>query len=360
MVVSLKTDLRFPIPGQQGYGDRIIQPFGPQENGQSNDLVQKYRDILKSAVVMQEDEAAYILLGIENQTDIHYAMPVRNMIYDALQYGKQVADTAANHRKSDKSFRKRTSEEYLSGFYKEDVLKPVVTLVIHFGADEWDAPLSLHEMMGTQNEKLMHYVQDYQIHLIDPAKLTEEDLKKFTSSLREVIEYIKYSKDKEKLSRILKDNSRMLIDREAALVIKTITNTAIEISEKEEKQALLFQNTALKSNFNFAKEKYLMLQNLFILASVMFIGGIYYRYSTSTSKEIQNIAFFMKISLLVLSLILTFTGKKFIFIGDLAFGGRTPVMVLVLIEIADAFIDRKNNVTQLDKKKRFNGRDGIV
>lgn len=88
---------------------------------------------------------------------------------------------------------------------------------------------------GTQNEKLMHYVQDYQIHLIDPAKLTEEDLKKFTSSLREVIEYIKYSKDKEKLSRILKDNSRMLIDREAALVIKTITNTAIEISEKEEK-----------------------------------------------------------------------------------------------------------------------------
>ena len=97
-----------------------------------------------------------------------------------------------------KSFRKRTSGEYLSGFYKEDVLKPVVTLVIYFGADEWDAPLSLHEMMGTQNEKLMHYVQDYQIHLIDPAKLTEEDLNKFTSSLREVIEYIKYSKDKRK------------------------------------------------------------------------------------------------------------------------------------------------------------------
>lgn len=54
--------------------------FGSQEkeNGQSDDLVQKYRDILKFAVVMQEDEVAYILLGIElgieNQTDIHYAM----------------------------------------------------------------------------------------------------------------------------------------------------------------------------------------------------------------------------------------------------------------------------------------------
>lgn len=37
-----------------------------------------------------------------------------------------------------------------------------------------------------------------------------------------------YDFDKEKLSRILKDNSRMLIDREAALVIKTITNGRIK------------------------------------------------------------------------------------------------------------------------------------
>lgn len=58
------------------------------------------------------------------------------------------------------------------------------------------------------------------------------------------------------------------------------------------------------------RKSILLLRNLFILASVMFIGGIYYRYSTSTSKEIQNIAFFMKISLLVLSLILIFTGKN--------------------------------------------------
>lgn len=103
-----------------------------------------------------------------------------------------------------------------------------------------------------------------------------------------------------------------------------------------------------------------MLRNFFILLVAMFIGGIYYRYSISKSKETQNIAFFMKISLLVLSFLLGFTGKEFIFIGDLAFGGRTPVMVLALIEIADAFIDRRNNVTQLNEKKHFNGRDGMT
>lgn len=33
-----------------------------------------------------------------------------------------------------------------------------------------------------------------------------------------------------------------------------------------------------------------MLRNFFILMSAMFIGGIYYGYSTSKSKEMQNIA----------------------------------------------------------------------
>ena len=47
--------------------------------------VQKMRDILKQAIVMQDDEATYLLLGIENQTQIHYAIPIRNMLYDALQ-----------------------------------------------------------------------------------------------------------------------------------------------------------------------------------------------------------------------------------------------------------------------------------
>lgn len=167
----------------------IALPFGSQdEDGkQPEEAVQKYRDVLKSAIIKQDDEAAYILLGIENQTDIHYAMPVRNIIYDALQYGKQVADIAAKHRASDGDSKGHSRGEYLSGFYKEDKITPVITLVLHFGANEWDGPLSLHEMMAVKNKNLLNFVQDYQIHLIDPAKLSAEDLERFSSSLREVI-----------------------------------------------------------------------------------------------------------------------------------------------------------------------------
>ena len=214
----------------------IALPFGTQdaESKQPEEAVQKYRDVLKSAIIKQDDAAAYILLGIENQTDIHYAMPVRNIIYDALQYGKQVADIAARHRASDGDAKGHSRGEYLSGFYREDKITPVITLVLHFGANEWDGPLSLHEMMAVQDPALLHFVQDYQIHLIDPAKLSAEDLGRFSSSLREVIGYIKYSKDKERLSEFLTDNPRMLLEANAARVIKAVTNTPLEIPEGAE------------------------------------------------------------------------------------------------------------------------------
>ena len=214
----------------------IALPFGAQdEDGKpQEDVVQKYRDVLKSAVIKEDGEAAYILLGIENQTDIHYAMPVRNAVYDALQYGRQVADIAKKHRREDASSKAHSRGEYLSGFYKDDRLTPVITLVLHFGANEWNGPLSLHEMMNVKNRELLRFVQDYQVHLIDPARLSEEELAKFSTSLREVMGYIKYSKDKKKLSEFLKENPRMLIEANAARVIKAVTNTPLDIPEDAE------------------------------------------------------------------------------------------------------------------------------
>lgn len=202
----------------------IALPFADDKT----EAVQKYRDILKSAVIKQDGRVSYVLLGIENQTDIHYAMPVRNMIYDALQYGKQVSGTATKHRKE--SDVERTRGEYLSGFYRNDKITPVITLVIHFGADAWNGPLSLHEMMDIPDD-ILRFIPDYRIQLIDPAKMTQDDLAKLETSLREVVGYIKYSKDKKALSTFLNEGSREWIERTAAEVIKTITRTPIDIPE---------------------------------------------------------------------------------------------------------------------------------
>lgn len=222
-------------------GKKVIQPERLQEldttelvqliakgKNNKNESVQKYRDILKAAVIMEDENADYLLLGIENQTEIHYAMPVRNMIYDALQYGNQVAAQNVKEKKAP------TRAEFLSGFYKADKLRPVITLVLHFGADPWDGATSLHEMMDFPLEEMRTFIQDYKIHLIDPAALEPDELEKFSTSLREVLGCIKYSKDKEKLSSFIRNNTRMMLEINAARVIQAITNITLDLSEEVE------------------------------------------------------------------------------------------------------------------------------
>ena len=197
--------------------------------------VQKYRDLLKSAAIMEDGEAAYVLLGIENQTDVHYAMPVRNMLYDAMQYNQQVADTAAKHKEEKsrrgKQKRKISNAEFLSGFHKDDKLIPVITLVLFFNAGEWDGPRSLFDMLDMSNPIFEKYAQDYKLHIISPQQIADDELEKFHSSLREVIGCIKYSNDKNKLANFIQDNPRMNMEVEAARVIEMITQIEIEGEE---------------------------------------------------------------------------------------------------------------------------------
>ena len=106
--------------------------------------VQKYRDILKRCVIRRCQETVYMIYGIEAQSDIHYAMPVRSMLYDALHYASQVSEIAREHREKGTY---GSSGEFLSGFHKSDRLWPVQTLVVYFGSMRWDGPRSLQEML---------------------------------------------------------------------------------------------------------------------------------------------------------------------------------------------------------------------
>lgn len=61
---------------------------------------QKYRDVLKT--VMTDGNMAYCILGIENSSDIHYALPVKNGLYDFIQLAHQVSETAKSHKRARK------------------------------------------------------------------------------------------------------------------------------------------------------------------------------------------------------------------------------------------------------------------
>jgi len=86
-----------------------------------------------------------------------------------------------------------------------------------------------------------------------------------------------------------------------------------------------------------------MARDLIVLGAILYLGFLYYKFSTSRVKDTKNMAFIIKIFFLVISFILAFTESDYISVGEsFAFGGRSSVMMLIIVEIVDAFIDKKN------------------
>ena len=192
---------------------------------------QKWRDLLKSAIIKTTEYGIFVLLGVENQSEIHYAMPIRNMIYDAMEYSTQVNEAARKHRK-EKDYTDKA--EFLSGFKKEDKLTPVITLTIYWGAEEWDAPRSLHDMIDEKYSAFMKYVDNYHLHLIIPNEI--ENFDKFQTSLGAVLEFIKASKSEEMMDKVVHNNPMfMQLDNEAVSTINVFTGVQIPVEEKEGK-----------------------------------------------------------------------------------------------------------------------------
>ncbi len=190
----------------------------------------KTRDVFKTLNVKQGDNITYVLLGIENQSEIHYAMPVRNLLYDALNYASQVSDTEKELRK----IRKKTSDaEFLSGFTKDSRIYPVITLVINWSEKRWDGPRRLSDMFAETDPRIMKFVNDYELKLIDPHEI--EDFGKFHTMLGDVLEFIKYQNDEGYFKRALKEKGEdWELDIDSINVINTFTDAKIAIiGEKE-------------------------------------------------------------------------------------------------------------------------------
>lgn len=193
--------------------------------------MQKMRDILKTVVVKEADGTFYMLAGIENQSDVNYAIVVRNMLYDSINYSEQIADLAKKHR--DKKELK-TSSEFLSGLTANDKLVPVVTITVFWGAGEWDGARSLHEMLKETDKNVLSCVPDYKINLIVPDEI--EDFSAFATDVGCALDCIKHSGSKEDFMEFLEKNKELFsaIDKETADVISECVGVKINDDDRED------------------------------------------------------------------------------------------------------------------------------
>ena len=167
---------------------------------------QRYRDL----VMRWKGEAELAVLALENQDKIHYAMPVRGMLYDALSYADQMRQVWEQLTESE---RKNVDEnEFFSRFRKQDRLCPVITIVFYYGEEPWDGATDLYELFEVKDKQLIHilqkYVSNYRMNLIEVNN--DEDVTKFKSDLQIIFSMLKYRKDKRKLLEYTKEHKEGL------------------------------------------------------------------------------------------------------------------------------------------------------
>ena len=191
--------------------------------------VQRWRDVLKQAVVRLYGRVYFMIIGAEHQTDVHYAMPVKNMLYDAMSYSRQVNETGRHHRENGEY---GSGAEFLSGLHKTDKIKPVITITVYFGTKNWDGPRCLYDMFEETDERLKKFIPDYHVNLVVPQEM--ENFDQFQTTLGEVLELIKVSENRKAVKQLFDSNPKYRkMDRESISAINTFLGTNIPINKEE-------------------------------------------------------------------------------------------------------------------------------
>lgn len=101
------------------------------------------------------------------------------------------------------------------------------------------------------DDAILAHAPDYHVNLIAPKEMLDDEINKFHSNLQEVMLYIKYSKDKQILNRIVKEDIKFQsMERQVAEVINVVTGYKLKYPEGKG-DTYLNGNTSLLSIIRF-------------------------------------------------------------------------------------------------------------
>lgn len=156
------------------------------------------RDFLRKVAMGTQ----YILIGLEHQSDINFAMPVRLMGYDSGTYEKQIRRLKKAHRMK----KDLKNYEFTSGIAKKDRLMPVLSTVLYFGREKWTGPRDLHGMMDLDGElaPLKNWIPNYKINILEVRRYP--NWKAFQTDLRQVFGLLYHTVDGKDVQEYIKTN----------------------------------------------------------------------------------------------------------------------------------------------------------
>ena len=153
-------------------GEPVISPDELEDIDTEESSVTEHRDCAGSIKASRDNikickkSTAYavelVILGIESQEHIQYAIPMHVMGYDYGAYKKQYDSNAKQYRTADGL----DEDEYLSKMKKTDKFTPVITVVLYYGSEPWDGATTLYGMLNI-SDRMKQFVNDYKMPLVE-------------------------------------------------------------------------------------------------------------------------------------------------------------------------------------------------
>ena len=151
-------------------GEQVVIPDELQEvdtDVSGSIIVDEYKETLKrirDVVKKYYYGVEFNIIGLEVQENVHLAMPLRTLVYDALGYLKEYNKISSVNEKHGYKCKERT--EFLSRLKRTDKFHPIITIVFYYGEKCWDGPVNLKDMMVDMPGKIAEKFNDYRLNLI--------------------------------------------------------------------------------------------------------------------------------------------------------------------------------------------------
>ncbi|MBR0459796.1 MAG: Rpn family recombination-promoting nuclease/putative transposase [Victivallales bacterium] len=200
-------------------------------------FLKRERDLLKALAWKCGKDCSYLLLGLEAQSYHDATMPLRCMMYDAINYTNQLKHAQQGQTKP---CGRNSDGVFLGSLSESPRLIPIITLVLALTDSPWQNGRELHDMLALPKEPALRgHISNYRINLITPATMTDAEILFYGRELGAVLLAAKNAGNTKDLLKAMNTHEVFQdLDYDTARLINVMTNLEIHFNNKDKKERI--------------------------------------------------------------------------------------------------------------------------
>lgn len=193
-------------------GKRVVLPEelerlpGEMIHRQSGILQRRMADV---RMRYQKAGVDIAIIHAENQSGICNTMPIRDLGYIYSNYNEQIKAIKQQNEQNGRCY-------YAKEIGDNQRLVPVITLVLYYGTERWDKPVSIMDLLDIDKEAkeyLKPYILNHRIRLVSLRNQKAEVTNQYQSDFWHVANYLASQKDKKRRQKFCENKEHSIVHR---------------------------------------------------------------------------------------------------------------------------------------------------